>query len=54
MKRADKSGAALAVVLGEDEVARREAGVKPLRTGDEQIAVSLDTLTETLAGRLGR
>ncbi len=54
MKRADKSGAALAVVLGEDEVARREAGVKPLRTGDEQIAVSLDKLTETLVERLGR
>jgi histidyl-tRNA synthetase len=54
MKRADKSGAALAVVLGEDEVARREAGVKPLRTGEEQVAVSLDTLTDTLAKRLGR
>jgi histidyl-tRNA synthetase len=35
-KRADKSGAAVAVVLGEDEVARGVAAVKPLRGGGAQ------------------
>lgn len=34
-KRADASGAALAVVLGKDEVARREFGLKRLRTADD-------------------
>jgi len=35
-KRADRSGAAVAVVLGEDELARGVAAVKPLRGGGEQ------------------
>jgi histidyl-tRNA synthetase len=52
LKRADKSGAEFAVILGEDEVARGEAGLKPLRSGGEQQRVSLDKLTETLAARL--
>ena len=54
MKRADKSGAAFAVVLGEEEVSKGEAGLKPLRTGDSQVTVSLDRLAETLAEKLGR
>ncbi|MFX1672131.1 histidine--tRNA ligase [Paraburkholderia sp. A2WS-5] len=53
MKRADASGAAFAVVLGEDEVARGEAGVKALRGGadaarSEQQTVALEDLTEYL------
>ena len=53
MKRADASGAAFAVVLGEDEVAKGEAGVKALRgTADEarseQQTVALEDLTEYL------
>ncbi|HUO94621.1 MAG TPA: histidine--tRNA ligase [Steroidobacteraceae bacterium] len=35
-KRADKSGAAVAVVLGDQELARGVAAVKPLRGGGEQ------------------
>ena len=54
LKRADKSGAALAVVLGEEEVARREAGIKPLRTSEAQVDVALENLAEALADRLGR
>ncbi len=46
-KRADKSGAQLAVVLGDDEVVRGEASVKPLR-GGEQKAVSFDALAAHL------
>ena len=52
LKRADKSGAEFAVILGEDEVARGEAGLKPLRSGGEQQRVSLDKLTESLAAML--
>jgi histidyl-tRNA synthetase len=54
LKRADKSGAAHAVILGEDELARNEAGLKPLRTSDDQISVTLNELTNTLAGWLKR
>jgi len=46
-KRADKSGAQVAVVLGDDEVVRGEASVKPLR-GGEQKAVSFDALAAHL------
>ncbi len=49
MKRADRSGAPLALILGEDEVARGVAGVKPLRDGGEQATVSQDTLVADLA-----
>ena len=52
LKRADKSGAEFAVILGEDEVARGEAGLKPLRSGGEPQRVSLDKLTESLAAML--
>jgi histidyl-tRNA synthetase len=52
LKRADKSGAALAIILGEDEVERNEAGLKPLRTADDQTSVALDKLADTLAERL--
>jgi histidyl-tRNA synthetase len=54
MKRADASGAAFAVILGEDEVANGTVGVKPLRdsaaTGakSEQQNVPAEDLTEFL------
>jgi len=53
MKRADASGAAFAVILGEDEVAQGVAAVKPLRAGatdarSEQQTVALGDLTEYL------
>jgi len=51
LKRADKSGAAYAVILGEDEVARNEAGLKPLRDRGDQLSVKFDDLAETVAGR---
>jgi histidyl-tRNA synthetase len=49
-KRADKSGAAHAVILGEDELARGTAAIKPLRSGGDQIECPL----AELAGRLTR
>ncbi len=48
LKRADKSGAAFAIILGEEEVARGEAGLKPLRSEEDQINVPLDDLADTI------
>lgn len=48
MKRADKSGAAFALILGEDELARSEITLKPLRTGDGQINLPVSQLVATL------
>jgi histidyl-tRNA synthetase len=47
-KKADRSGARFALVLGDDEVARRQAGIKPLREAMEQQTVGF----EELPGRL--
>ncbi|GAA5191116.1 histidine--tRNA ligase [Ferrimonas gelatinilytica] len=48
MKRADKSGAVVALILGEDELKQGLVTVKPLR-GGEQSQLSRDELTEALA-----
>ena len=52
MKRADKSGAQFALILGEQELADGCVGLKPLRSTDEQSSVALDDLAETLAKKL--
>ncbi|MCL2657999.1 MAG: histidine--tRNA ligase [Betaproteobacteria bacterium] len=52
MKKADASGAAVAVIAGDDEVAREELSFKPLREGGEQRRVSAALLGETLAALL--
>ncbi len=52
LKRADKSGATFAIILGDEEVARGEAGLKPLRSGEDQMNVSLDELAETIGRQL--
>ena len=52
MKRADKSGAEFALILGEQELADGCIGIKPLRSTGEQISVALDELAETLARQL--
>ncbi|HEX6571809.1 MAG TPA: histidine--tRNA ligase, partial [Steroidobacteraceae bacterium] len=44
LKRADKSGARYAVIVGEDEVAKRIATVKSLRSEGEQREVAFDDL----------
>ena len=53
-KRADKSGAAVAIVLGDDEIARGLAAVKPLRGGGEQQDCAFEALSGCLEGLLGR
>lgn len=45
-KKADKSGARYALILGEDEIARQEVGLKPLRTDEEQQTIPQRQLTE--------
>ncbi len=52
MKRADKSKAEFALVLGEREMAEGRIGLKPLRSNDEQVSVALEELAATLANRL--
>ena len=52
LKRADKTGARLALLLGNDEMQSREVGVKPLRDGQEQVTVSFDTLSDKVAEML--
>jgi len=54
MKRADKSNADFALVLGEQELADNRVGLKPLRSGDEQVAVARDELVARLAQMTGR
>jgi histidyl-tRNA synthetase len=49
LKRADKSGARFALVLGERELAEKAAELKPLRGGDVR-KVALDELPAVLAG----
>ncbi len=49
MKRADKSGAEYALILGEQELAEGQVGIKPLRSTDDQESVALDELAATLA-----
>jgi len=49
MKKADKSGARYAVILGENEVAGGTAGLKPLRSDESQREVPQAELAQTLA-----
>ncbi|ANI77832.1 histidine--tRNA ligase [Sphingobium sp. EP60837] len=47
MQRANASGAVWAIILGDDELARGEAALRDLRSGEQQ-AVPLTALVETL------
>jgi histidyl-tRNA synthetase len=49
LKRADKSQAEYALILGEQEIAEQRAGLKPLRSSDDQISVAFDELPAKLA-----
>ena len=51
LKRADKSGAPVALILGDDETAGKRVGLKPLR-GGEQEQVSWDALSARMQGLL--
>ncbi len=52
MKRADRSGAGYALILGEQELSEGRIGLKPLRSKDEQESIALDELAAVLQVRL--
>ena len=52
LKRADKSGAEYALIMGEDEIANGKIGMKPLRSKDDQSSIALEDVVTTLAGKL--
>ncbi|WP_336368184.1 histidine--tRNA ligase [Marinobacter sp. C2H3] len=52
MKKADKSGARYAVILGENELAEGTAALKPLRSDEPQQSVSQNELAEALSRAL--
>jgi histidyl-tRNA synthetase len=52
MKRADKSGAKFALILGENELKESSIALKSLRTNDEQEMVAFDQLTDVLKNKL--
>ena len=53
MKKADGSGAAFAVIIGDDEAATGEAQLKPLRAeGSAQLKLKVDDLAEAIIGQL--
>ncbi|NBC47252.1 MAG: histidine--tRNA ligase [Gammaproteobacteria bacterium] len=51
-KRADRSGARVALVLGDDELSAQRIGIKPLRSGEDQRDVALSELAEQLPALL--
>ena len=51
-RRADKSGAALALIIGEDELARGVVGVKPLRAASGQSECPIEQLASGLDAAL--
>ncbi|QYJ74169.1 histidine--tRNA ligase [Shewanella sp. FJAT-52076] len=48
IKRADKSGAALALIIGDNELAEGKVAIKPLRNDNEQQLVAREALAETI------
>jgi histidyl-tRNA synthetase len=53
MKRADKSGATYALILGEQELSDGRIGCKPLRSNEEQESIALHELAAVLQDKLG-
>ncbi|MDP5145966.1 histidine--tRNA ligase [Shewanella sp. ULN5] len=49
MKRADKSGAQFALIIGENEIANNQVAIKPLRNNNEQQLVTRSELVAKLA-----
>jgi histidyl-tRNA synthetase len=49
LRKADASGAAVAVIIGDEEAAAQEASVKPLREAREQFRVKLEVLCDAVA-----
>jgi histidyl-tRNA synthetase len=54
LRRADRSGATFALILGEDEVRAGQATLKPLRSEAGQVSVAMDRVVSELARQLCR
>jgi len=54
MKKADRSGARYAVILGENELASGNVGLKPLRDDEPQQDIARSELAQALANRLAQ
>src|SRR5690606_2790993 len=54
MRRADRSGARFALIVGEDEVAAGQYALKPLRTDEPQLSLSLEDLVQRLSSAVNR
>jgi histidyl-tRNA synthetase len=52
LKRADKSNALYALILGEQELADDNIGLKPLRSTEDQVSVPMAKVAAELAARL--
>jgi len=52
MRKADKSGAKIALILGESEIEANTVGVKFLREASQQIEIAQDDLPASLANML--
>lgn len=52
MKKADGSGARLAVIIGDDEASRDEVTIKDLRTGGEQLRLRLEATGQAVMKKL--
>lgn len=50
IKRADKSGATIALIIGDDELAANSVTVKPLRSDREQVTIAVAQIGERLSG----
>jgi len=52
MKKADKSGAKIAIILGDDEISNNEVTIKYLREDTPQQTIKLEQLSEFLTNKL--
>ena len=53
LRKADKSGAEYALILGDEEVAKNTVQIKPLRKDSEQYEVSRDKLVDEITRLTG-
>jgi histidyl-tRNA synthetase len=52
LKRADKSGASYAIIIGEDELQEGVYGLKPLRSDENQVTISCEKIIEELEKKI--
>ena len=52
LKRADKSGASYAIIIGENELQEGTYGLKPLRSDENQVTISSEKIIEELEKKI--